>query len=424
MEQIKNENILYNNELNALKNETHKIGIELEKFQGTLYLKEFDIISTNLNNLISQINESSKIIVPIKLSYIDLNNKIIPLNYSQILIALSGYLIENNFNKMIINNVKIPPSLDLLFIVDITLSMETYLEIIKINIKKTINEIVKNFPEIELNLGFIGYRDYEEEYIDIDFTQDHTKLTNIIDNVVGRGGIWYIETPVDSVTFALDLALKKNWKSYSKLIVFIADSPGTGGNRWGSFGRKEKIKMGEMIGEMAEQKIALFCLRINNSTDEIFQIFEDAYNERIPYDNIFYIIDDKNLSFSETIVNYTIEAYEEQITNKQPDCLLQKRISNKILKSIYGINNNFPDKNLRFILGKCSPVLLVPGVYATKLKVEFNCKGLATEEKNTTLKNIRLFCGNDVCKNEKKHQKNILFFFLYPFLKMHLGFNL
>ena len=228
MEQIKNENILYNNELNALKNETHKIGIELEKFQGTLYLKEFDIISTNLNNLISQINESSKIIVPIKLSYIDLNNKIIPLNYSQILIALSGYLIENNFNKMIINNVKIPPSLDLLFIVDITLSMETYLEIIKINIKKTINEIVKNFPEIELNLGFIGYRDYEEEYIDIDFTQDHTKLTNIIGNVVGRGGIWYIETPVDSVTFALDLALKKNWKSYSKLIVFIADSPGTG----------------------------------------------------------------------------------------------------------------------------------------------------------------------------------------------------
>ncbi len=55
-----------------------------------------------------------------------------------------------------------------------------------------------------------------------------------------------------------------------------------------------------------------------------------------------------------------------------------------------------------FLLGKINPVLLIPGVYVKKLKVEFNYKGLATEEKDTKLKNICLYCGNDVCKDESK----------------------
>jgi len=48
-----------------------------------------------------------------------------------------------------------------------------------------------------------------------------------------------------------------------------------------------------------------------------------------------------------------------------------------------------------------------------KLKVEFNCKGLSNEEKNTALKNIRLFCGYDVCKNENnEHEEHPLLFSL------------
>ena len=83
-------------------------------------------------------------------------------------------------------------------------------------------------------------------------------------------------------------------------------------------------------------------------------------------------------------------------------CLLPKKRAIEILKTKYGINNENPDNNLRFILGKCNPTLLIPGVYATKLKVEFNCKGLSTEEKDTTLKNIRLYCGDHICKEESK----------------------
>ena len=84
------------------------------------------------------------------------------------------------------------------------------------------------------------------------------------------------------------------------------------------------------------------------------------------------------------------------------ECLMPKSDAVKVLKDSYGVSNSDPDPNLRFILGKCNPVLLIPGIYATKFVVELECKNIATEEKSTTLKNLRLFCGDTVCQDETK----------------------
>ena len=82
------------------------------------------------------------------------------------------------------------------------------------------------------------------------------------------------------------------------------------------------------------------------------------------------------------------------------ECLMSKSDAVNTLKNSYGISNSSPDENLRFILGKCNPVLLIPGIYATKLVVEFQCKNIATNEKDTTLKNLRVYCGDTICKDE------------------------
>lgn len=92
------------------------------------------------------------------------------------------------------------------------------------------------------------------------------------------------------------------------------------------------------------------------------------------------------------------------------ECLVSQSEASKILKNSYGVNIDKPDQNLRFIVGKCNPVLLVPGIYATKLVVELKCKNIATEEKTTTLKNIRVFCGDSLCKDETKaYEEHALF---------------
>ena len=64
---------------------------------------------------------------------------------------------------------------------------------------------------------------------------------------------------------------------------------------------------------------------------------------------------------------------------------MPKKEATKFLQESYGLSVSDPDENLRFILGKCNPVLLIPGIYSTKLKVELQCKNIATEEKYTTL---------------------------------------
>ena len=104
--------------------------------------------------------------------------------------------------------------------------------------------------------------------------------------------------------------------------------------------------------------------------------------------------------FIEYLEEKEIEESELKGLFSGEECLMPKSDAVKVLQQSYGVTNNDPDKNLRFILGKCNPVLLIPGIYATKLKVEIQCKKIANEEKSTTLKNIRIFCGDTICKDE------------------------
>ena len=297
--------------------------------------------------------------------------------------------------------------------------MSPYLEEAKKNIYSIINGIINECPGININLGFIGYRDFFEKYIDIDFTQNYAYLKSYIDKAYASGGG---DTPED-VGLALELALKKNWKSKSRFAVFVADAPGHGIEYGGDSLTNlmpERRPIKEMIAEMAEDNIYLFCFKISTLTYKMFKVFENIYNEKKPNNNMFKIISnnkDKENSFSEVVIEYAIKVYNDQKKNNYESCLMPKLLAIDELKSKYGIDNRNPDFNTRFLLGKCNPVLLVPGIYATKMKVEFNCEGIAKEERDTTLKNIRLFCGNDVCKNEKKQNEeySILLSFTDPF---------
>lgn len=63
------------------------------------------------------------------------------------------------------------------------------------------------------------------------------------------------------------------------------------------------------------------------------------------------------------------------------------------------------DRNLRFILSPCSPIVLVPGIYSTKLKVKINCKNLKRTEKDMYEK-VRLYCSEFVCTSDSDTDEN------------------
>ena len=63
------------------------------------------------------------------------------------------------------------------------------------------------------------------------------------------------------------------------------------------------------------------------------------------------------------------------------------------------------DRNIKFIVGGCNPVILIPGIYSTKLKVKINCKNLKREERQLYYK-IKLYCNKYVCSDDEDNDEN------------------
>jgi len=150
---------------------------------------------------------------------------------------------------------------------------------------------------------------------------------------------------------------------------------------------------------MNTQKIFLLFLIIFSSFLQINTIEEKPEQKPLTHEELIELIN------SEEFQTYKEEFQDEDLDLQSSlfggdECLMSRKEAAKVLSKHYGITNSWPDKNLRFILGKCNPVLLVPGIYSTKLVVELQCKNIATYERDSTLKNLRLYCGNSLCANE------------------------
>ena len=109
--------------------------------------------------------------------------------------------------------------------------------------------------------------------------------------------------------------------------------------------------------------------------------------------------------------DYTDPKYEKMDSVFNTDeCLVGKDEAIKILKEKYDISfSGIPDVNLRFILGKCNPILFLPGIYATRLMLTINCKKFK-ENSFYQFLNMRLFCGENMCPNEdSEYEEYVLF---------------
>ena len=103
-------------------------------------------------------------------------------------------------------------------------------------------------------------------------------------------------------------------------------------------------------------------------------------------------------------------------------CLLSKEETTDILKNKYNIVEDNPKEEIRFILGKCNPVVLIPGMLSTKLQVRINCANLYQEEREI-FKNIRFYCGKNICTNKDSTYEEYDLFIsgLGPFQILLLG---
>ena len=178
--------------------------------------------------------------------------------------------------------------LDLLIILDITNSMDEYLEETKNKILDMIKEIQRQCAGSDIYLGFIGYKDFNdldfgEEYINLEFTKDYEKIKENILYLKAEGGG---DIPED-LCGALEMGDKKDWTGKSRFTVLVTDSP-CHGTKYHDLakeddnypdGDRDKRNIENYIISFAKKDISLYCLKINESTDKMFKIFKDIYDK-------------------------------------------------------------------------------------------------------------------------------------------------
>ena len=235
----------------------------------------------------------------------------------------------------------------IMFIMDLTGSMSVWLEEAQNSIKNIIEEITDNNPGSKIRVSFIGYRDFLEinetrNYENKEFTEDINEIYNFISKLSCWGGG---DVPEDIVG-ALNEALKMKWESNSKYAILVCDAP-CHGKQYHTISY-DRFEHGDPSGTTLEDTmkqflnkgITFYCLEIDSSTEKMFKIMKDVYND----DNKFHIekIWNSNqfsffVTFSASVLlsnsKYSKYKFKEIISNYRKESIenmMKKYINNNI----------------------------------------------------------------------------------------------
>ncbi len=196
-------------------------------------------------------------------------------------------------------------TLDLLFIMDITESMQDLLDETRNSIKYILDKIKKDSPGIDVRFAYEGYRDFADlkegqKYYTIDFETDMNVFKNKLDEITALGG----GDDAEDVAGGLHAGLNMTWRSNARYAILIADAPGHGSKYHEKDveddypeGDPNGYVLEELMRDYAKKNINLCLTIIDDYTDKMFKAMKEAYNkesqktadkpkiQEIPYDD-------------------------------------------------------------------------------------------------------------------------------------------
>ena len=179
-------------------------------------------------------------------------------------------------------------TLDLLFIMDITESMQDLLDETRDSIKYILDKIKRDCPGIDVRFAYEGYRDFADlkegqVYYTIDFETDMDVFKSKLDEITCIGG----GDDAEDVAGGLNAGLNMNWRSNARYAILIADAPGHG-NQYHTNEVQDDYESGDPNGlvledimeKYADNNINLCLTKIDDYTDIMFEKMTKAYKAR------------------------------------------------------------------------------------------------------------------------------------------------
>ena len=174
--------------------------------------------------------------------------------------------------------------LDVMFIMDCTGSMSSWIDASKKELKNIISCITEQHQGLNVRISFVAYRDFCDGKLQYEikgFTDDIDSVRKFIENLEATGG----GDTCEDVAGGLSYALQQNWKAKAKYAVFIADAPAHGKSYHENclddhpLGDPEGRKIEDLISQFAKNDINLYAIKITNHTDKMFKVMGDVYQK-------------------------------------------------------------------------------------------------------------------------------------------------
>ncbi len=180
-------------------------------------------------------------------------------------------------------------STDLLFLIDTTGSMYSYINAAKEQVKSIVADIKKSFlNESEVRVAVVSYKDHGDhpniEFLD--FTSSTDQVFEFLGLLDATGGA---DAPED-VLGGLYQALNVSWKQQTRCIIHIADAPPHGAGVLHDFAESSDnyphpgsephgLTYEPLIKQLIQFNVNYALLRVNSSTDRMALAFAQVYAE-------------------------------------------------------------------------------------------------------------------------------------------------
>lgn len=228
--------------------------------------------------------------------------------------------------QKVFEEIKSMDHINILFLIDVTGSMERYQQICMESINDIAARLYKldkyiapdsNFDfKFKIKFGFIAYRDKtDEKQIEIqNFTEDLDLFKQKIESLECDGG----DDNCEDIKKALQEALsnKINWTSMFKYIILVADSP-CHGSKYHSPDEDDNYPEDDMTNELikiAEKNIIFVGLVLD---DSVSQMYTEIKNVMVSHHGNFFSIDTndlKNIKKGEAVTMNIINIFVHRIS--------------------------------------------------------------------------------------------------------------
>ena len=232
-------------------------------------------------------------------------------------------------------------TLDLLFIMDITESMQDLLDETRDSIKYILDKIKRDSPGIDVRFAYEGYRDFADlkagqKYYTIDFETDLDLFKSKLNEITAIGG----GDDAEDVAGGLNAGLKMNWRSNARYAILIADAPGHGNqyhdnevqDDYGD-GDPNGLVIEELMEKYVDNNINLCLTKIDEYTDIMFDRMMQAYRARSAQS-----VDKPKIE----VINYDED--EDTIEDKNKKKEKKRTMGNLVAKTAIDIYNHYSQK--------------------------------------------------------------------------------